>query len=205
MLATVICGVLAAGCASQAELMDDRDWTVASAVETGKWRDIESLFGAEQASAGKHVLRGVRHDLTMAAQTTPDVRCSCMDVVIGTAGNSGKFRWAGEKPRLVNSQLAVAVRTRGAQCPAGVSERRRPSIYAVDQDGPHVIVVIEELEFDRPQALGAVIAQPKPGGSVWLRSRKYRHKRLPYGWTGLRNNMCRLMRHKTTVRPRSGT
>ena len=192
------------GCAAQAEAYDDRDWTVAHGDEGGKWREVEALFGEEaDADNGKHVLQGVRHDLTLAKAAQPTVRCSCMDVVVAPS-TSDKFRWAGERPLAKGTQLAVAVRTDGAKCPDGVPSKRRPSIFAIDAQGPHIIVVIEELTYDRPQALGAVIAQPKPGGSVWLRSRTYRKKRLPYGWTGLTNTMCKV-HTRSVVRPRSGT
>ena len=58
--------------------------------------------------------------------------------------------------------------------------------------GKNVFVVIEELSSARPQALGAVIARPKPGGAVYLRSRKYRKKRLPYAWSNQGKSLCKL-------------
>ena len=58
--------------------------------------------------------------------------------------------------------------------------------------GDDVIVVVEELPFDRPQALGAVIRKPGPRGHVWVRSRRSRKYKLPYARSADRRNMCRV-------------
>lgn len=190
-----VLGLLAiGGCAGQSKFMDDSDWQRAERTTGSRWRDTEQLFrddGSETVSS-KHVLRGVRHDLTMAQKAAADVRCTCMDVVIGTSYGDAKFSWAGERPKVHQNQMALALRTKGARCPEGVRDQRRPSIYAVDTVGKDIVVVVEELSSARPQALGAVISRPKPGGSVYLRSRTYKRKRLPYAWSSRGKSICKL-------------
>ena len=193
-------------CGAKHELYEDKDWTRDHGAEGKAWREVEALFSADESNADRYnyVLRGVRHDLTMSANAKPDSRCTCMDVVLGRPTDK-KFRWAGEVPLIGKEQLVVAVRTEQSQCPAGTPETRRPSIRAVDFSKGHVVVVIEELPFDRPQALGAIIQRPKPGGSLFLRARKYRKIVLPYGHSGLTNATCKLYtRPRQRVRPRSG-
>jgi len=194
-------------CGAKHELYEDKDWTQEHGSEGKAWREVEALFSAEESDADRYnyVLRGVRHDLTMSANAKPDARCTCMDVVVGKPTDRKRFRWAGEVPLIGREQLVVAVRTEQSKCPVGTPETRRPSIRAVDVSAEHVVVVIEELPFDRPQALGAIVQRPKPGGSLFLRARKYRKLVLPYGYTGATNATCKLYtRSKSRLRPRSG-
>jgi hypothetical protein len=152
--------------------------------------EVESLSGAqEQAEVDnkRYELRGVRHDLMMAANAQAESRCSCIDVVVGRPGQ-GKFRWAGERPAVSPNHLVVAFRTKGSQC-ADAPKNRRPSIQAVDQQGNDVIVVIEELTFDRPQALGAIVRKPNADGGLFVRPAS---KSVPYARSANRVGKCRV-------------
>jgi hypothetical protein len=178
----------ATGCAAQGEHFDDRDWTKDHGIQTGAWREVETLFGEEERDSDQNnALRGVRLDLTMTAKATPDTRCHCLDVVIGQPTEK-KFAWAGPKPNVGSQQMALAIRTEGSKCTLPDGVRRRPSIQAVDTNGRDVIVVIEELPYDRPQALGAVIQKPHPEGRLYVRSRRFKNVVLPYAHQGLAQN-----------------
>ncbi len=168
------------GCGAKQDQFEDVDWTKEPAPKQNSWREAQSLFQAAESDAdlGNFELRGVRLDLTMSSQAKPDVRCSCVDAVVGALGD-GKFSWAGERPLVSGKNMLFAFRTEGSQCGTqGV--QRRPSIYAVDVRGRDVFVVLEELGTDRPQARGAIIRRPDPGGSVYIRPRRYRKQKLPY-------------------------
>lgn len=169
------------GCAAQSQHHDDRDWTKDHGIQTGAWREVENLFGAEESDVDRYdaTPRGVRHDLTYATNAEPDTQCNCLDVVIGRP-SEGKFAWAGGKPKISQNHLVIALKTDGSKCSLPDGTPRRPSIQAVDISGDDVIVVIEELPFDRPQALGAVIQKPRPDGNLWVRPRKYKNRVLPY-------------------------
>ncbi len=168
-------------CAGQGQHHDDRDWTKDHGIQTGAWREVETLFGAEERDVDRYKAtpRGVRHDLTFANNTEPDTRCNCVDVVIGRVDDT-KFAWAGRKPKLSHEHITVAIKTSGSKCSLPDGTPRRPSIQAVDVRGRDVIVVIEELPYDRPQALGAVVQKPGPEGNLWIRAKKYKHRTLPY-------------------------
>ena len=112
----------------------------------------------------------MRPALTLSKSALADVRGGCLDVGVGS-GRSPKFRWAGEPPSVSRQSLVLALRPGAGSCSQGVAFRR-PSIQAVDASDRNVVVVIEELPFERPQALGAVIGKPRPGGGVYLRAAK---------------------------------
>jgi len=186
-------GALTLGCAARSEFREDADWTKDSPQEGGKWREVESLFDAAESQAERpdQSLRGVRHDLTVAAGQEPLKRCSCLDVVVGRP-QDGKFRWAGRRPSISHKNIIVAIRTEGSQC-LGVGPNRRPSIQAVDVEGRDVIVVVEELPLNRPQALGAIVRKPRPGGSIFVRSRKFKKTKLPYAQSNEIHGMCKIV------------
>lgn len=196
--AVLLAAVGCLSCATQNKFLDDQDWSRDAALEGGKWRDTQSLFksGETDADRYKHTLRGVRQDLTLAKSAEATARCPCIDVAVGRPGKAG-FRWAGEKPVIAPDEEVVAVRTDGSECSDGASQRR-PSIRAVDVSDGDVTVVIEELPFDRPQALGAIIARPRPGGTLYVRARRrvlYREDKgqaLPYGREGLLKHRCKV-------------
>ncbi len=178
------------GCAAQSQHHDDRDWTKDHGIQTGAWREVETLFSLEDSDADQYdaTPRGVRHDLTFAANAEPDTRCHCIDVVVGNA-NEGKFAWAGSKPRVSQKNLLVALKTDGSKCSLPEGTPRRPSIQAVDIVGQDVVIVIEELPYDRPQALGAVVQKPGPEGNLYVRPRKYKNRVLPYA-RGVQTSQC---------------
>jgi hypothetical protein len=184
---------LSLGCAARNDFREDSDWTRDPGAEGGKWREVESLFDAADGEADRpdQSLRGVRHDLSMASNQTPDIRCSCLDVVVGRP-HDAKFRWAGQRPSTSHKNLAVAFRTEGSQC-AGASPNRRPSIQAVDVDGRDVIIVVEELPYNRPQALGAIVRRPRPGGALYVRSRQFKKTKLPYAQSSQIHGMCKVV------------
>ncbi|MEM9692810.1 MAG: hypothetical protein AAGA56_09715, partial [Myxococcota bacterium] len=93
--------------------------------------------------------------------------------------------------RISPEAIVLALRTDNSLCPNG-REGRRPSIQAVDVQGDNVVVVVEELGRDRPQALGAIIKKPGPGGSVYVRPRRYRKRKLPYAHSADRYDRCRI-------------
>jgi hypothetical protein len=187
VLLTIGC-LAAVGCGGSKEFIDDPNWTKEPGAEGGNWRETESLFTPEESDPDRFdtELPGVRHDVSLGSASQPNVRCSCLDVGVGRP-QEPKFKWAGELPLVGKENEVFAIRTQGANCPQGTSSVRRPSIRAVDKSGRDVVVVVEELPFGRPQALGAVIAKPKPGGSLYVRGRKRRlYKQdtggaVPYG------------------------
>jgi len=190
------------GCGAQSPYLEDQEWSRDRGNETGAWRDTESLFNTGRATKTdyRYVLRGVRHDLTMAKKAEPTKRCSCLDVVVGRPRDK-KFRWISEIPLVSTDQFVVAVRTEGTKCPEGTREQRlrRPSIQAVDAVGKHTVVVVEELPTDRPQALGAIVRKPLPGGSLFVRPR-FRH--LPYAHSHIDYLACKVFTRPGTVETR---
>ncbi len=195
----VMAAGLGTGCARQVDVYDEKDWVRDETARTTAWRDVESLFGkAPQQVGGKATtLRGVRHDLMMPKTDKPDARCSCLDVVVGEAGDR-RLRWQAGVPVMGPGELAFAMRTEGSSCAADAPTHRRPSIFAVDRDGANVIVVVEELPLDRPQALGAILERPGPGGALYVRSRPQKGKSLVYahGPAGA-GGMCKVLGRAT--------
>lgn len=184
------------GCGAQSENFDDRDWTkdhgIQSPGDGEAWREVETLFGADESDVDRfeHSLRGVRHDLTLKREGKPDTRCTCLDVAIGDPRDP-RFHWAGARPQISGKNMVVAVRTEGSACKS-VHEDRRPSIMAVDTKNGDVVVVIEELTYDRPQALGAIIKKPSLNGELYVRSQTYKNKKLPYAVTHSGKSLCRV-------------
>ncbi len=181
------------GCGAQSENFDDRDWTKDSGLQSGAWREVETLFSASESDADRYnrSLRGVRHDLTLRSGGEPTTRCTCLDVAVGRPSDP-RFAWAEKRPNLSDKNLVFALRTEGSNCPNGPA-RRRPSIRAVEERRGNVTVVIEELSYDRPQALGAVIPKPSANGALYVRAGdKKRHQRLPYAATVQGSNVCRI-------------
>lgn len=180
------------GCGASSENYDDKDWTTKRGVESGAWREVESMTPEEETDpqAANHSLRGVRHDLMMAPSANADARCNCVDIVIGTP-REPKFAWAGERPSISAEHMIIALRTEGSACTGG-TDKRRPSIHAVDQKGNDVIVVIEELGFNRPQALGAIIKKPGPNGALYVRAHRIKGVSVPYAASTEQGGMCRV-------------
>jgi hypothetical protein len=185
----------ALGCAKPPDLYEDRDWSKQAGSQGSAWREVESLFPVEPIDTKRDdsTLRGVRLDLTMAKDAAIEARCSCLDVTVGPAPDA-RFRWSADIPVLSPEQIAVAVRTEGSNCGVADGVGRRPSIYAVDEANGNTIVVIEELASDRPQALGAVVQLPAPGHSLFVRSRRYKDRVLPYAQGPVETSaMCKVM------------
>ncbi len=188
VLAATVCF---GGCGGRQQQFTDHDWTKEPVPEQAAWREAQSLFRATESDAGQsnYELAGVRLDLTKVPEAPADVRCPCIDAVVGTAGD-GKFRWAGERPTISGKHLLFAFTTEGSQCSTAIAGASlRPSIQAVDTRGGNVVVVLEELAADRPQALGAIIPRPAPGGAVYVRPRRVRKRPLPYAQS-VRGKMC---------------
>lgn len=201
-IALVIAIAALGACRSQGQFLEDQDWTKDRGVESGMWRDSEALFGTDpNSSLAGRTLRGVRQDLTLKDKVEVTARCNCMDVVVGRPQDP-RFRWAGQRPTVAPTEEVVAVRTRGSLCSGIKHKSRRPSIRGVDVQGSDVTIVIEELPYDRPQALGAIVARPRPGGTLFLRPRKrvlYREDRggtLPYGKSGVTSARCTIYARK---------
>jgi hypothetical protein len=184
--------VAAFGCGGQSKFMEDEEWSREPGPDGGAWRDEEKLSGPKPATpeAAAHELNGVRLDLTLGPKAQPNAHCSCLDVMVGQAQDAG-FQWGPEVPTLSAEQMVIALRTEGAQCPAGTPAApiRRPSIRGVERSGADVIVVIEELPVGRPLALGVVTTMPGPGGSVYLRPADHR---LPYAVAPGARELCKI-------------
>lgn len=131
------------------------------------------------ASSASRLLLGVRPDLALAAAGPGAGRCPCLAVEIGSPSDA-KFVWQAGAPASGPGAIAIAVSSRGVECPGGDPDesKRRPSISAVDVEGNDVVVEIEELPDGPPLASGALIPEPGPGGSVYVRGRT---KSVPYG------------------------
>jgi hypothetical protein len=93
-------------------------------------------------------------------------------VVVGSPSDA-TFQWQAGAPKVGAGALAIAVSSRGVDCPGGEPDetKRRPSISAVDVEGSDVVVEIEELPDGAPLASGALIPEPGPGGSIYVRGR----------------------------------
>lgn len=126
-------------------------------------------------------LLGVRPDLALSASAPKTARCPCLSVEVGAATDP-MFQWQAGPPQTTPRSLAIAVSSRGVECPGGEQDdtKRQPSISAVDIEGNDVIVEIEELREGPPLASGALIPEPGPGGAVYVRPRG---KKLPYART----------------------
>ena len=207
LLAVMLAAVGCLSCATQNKFLDDQDWSQDAGPEGGRWRGTQSLFmdGTSDADRFRYTLRGVRQDLTLAKSAKTTSSCPCLDIAVGRPRDA-RFRWAGQRPAIAREEEVVAIRTEGSTC-SSKSGERRPSIRAVDVDNGDVTVVIEELPFDRPQALGAIVARPRPGGTLYVRSRRrvlYREDRgrsLPYGRTGLLKHRCKVYTRGAPPRP----
>ncbi|MBI5531532.1 MAG: hypothetical protein HY898_02380 [Deltaproteobacteria bacterium] len=91
--------------------------------------------------------------------------CSCVAAAYGYPGDEA-FKWRGVPPKVANDALVVAIGTNGVPCD---KQGPGPSIHAIDRDGEDVIVVLEEWNQARPQALGAIIPNPGANGHIYLR------------------------------------
>jgi hypothetical protein len=196
--------LVASGCAAQSDQFDDRDWTKDNGIQSGAWREVETLFGdaATDRLKDDFTLRGVRHDVSLGGAAAPDTRCTCLDVAVGAADDP-RFEWAEERPKVAPDQIVVAMRTEGSQC-QNQPERRRPSIRGVELKGEDVIVTVEELALDRPQALGAVVRKPGPRGRLWFRPALKGKVHVPYARGAVAPFMCIIdttaMHHQNTRR-----
>ena len=186
-------GAVVFGCGAQSENFDDQDWTKDHGLQSGAWREVETLFSAAESDADRYnqSLPGVRQDLTLRGGTDPSTRCTCLDVAIGSP-NDPRFAWADVRPTVSSKTMVLAISTEGSNCPSG-PDKRRPSIQAVEQRGANVTVVIEELGYDRPQALGAIIPKPGAEGALYVRAASSKQLKLPYAATVHGNNICRVV------------
>jgi len=131
---------------------------------------------------------GVARRLTLApAKRAPT--CQCVAVMVGT-GDEPAFQWHGEKPDVGLDAMVIAISSEGIECE---HRGRGPSIAAIDRQGNDVVVVLEEFQNTRPMAMGAIIPNPGPDGTVYVRARG----RTPYGRPigegyGKRRNLCKV-------------
>jgi len=187
LVGLTLLGACTVGCGAQSQNFDDKDWTKEHGIETAPYREVESLFSDQESNADqfKFSLNGVRHDLTLKSSAKPTTRCTCLDVAIGRPGDP-RFVWAGKRPKVSGKDMVIAMRTDGSKCPHG-AEDRRPSIQGVDTRGDDVTVIVEELTFDRPQALGAIIVKPGHKGRLYVRAAS---NALPYARAKTGPNIC---------------
>jgi len=131
--------------------------------------------------------------------------CSCVAAAVGYPGND-EFKWRGEPPKVADDGLVVAIGTDGIQCD---KQGPGPSIHAIDRDGDDVIVVLEDWQQARPQALGAIVPNPGANGHVYLRTHG---KNGIYGrplaaGDGHHHNLCRIGQGKgvanVTIAPKN--
>ena len=144
---------------------------------------------------------GVARRLTLRSNTPPpddpypdhlqrDPRtatCECVAALVGS-GREPDFDWHGERPGIGPDALVVAISAEGIPC---ARKGRGPSIAAIDRDGDNVVVVLEEFKDSRPIALGAIIPNPGPHGSVFLRARGNAFYGRPSSNQGYRN-LCKI-------------
>lgn len=187
-LAALAVSAAAAACGGSQQTASDLNWTPEENEEDKRhsFRETEALeandappnVGPIDQGAAPRALVGVRPDLSLSASAPGAARCSCLMVDIG-APSDPKFQWQGGAPNAGPGALAIAVSSRGIDCPGGDPDetKRRPSISAVDVEGNDVVVEIEELPDGPPLAAGALLPQPGPFGSVYIRPRS---KGLPY-------------------------
>ena len=133
---------------------------------------------------------GVRHDLLLSPAVPHTEACSCLAIAVGSLGDK-RFAWQNGAPPNENDLMAVAMSAHGVTCPGGPADenQRRPSISAVDREGPDVIIEVEELPPGRPLATGAVFLKPGVTGGVYVRSRS---RRLPYAQP-VGERLCRIL------------
>lgn len=153
--------------------------------------DSESFDSAMEAPPPPPVLHteyfGVARRLTLRpAQRTAS--CKCVAAVVGP-GHHQEFEWHGDKPNVGPDALVVAISADGIECE---QKGRGPSIAAIDRQGRDVVVVLEEFKDTRPIALGAIIPNPGPGGSVYLRARGKAPYGRPEGPGFGRGNLCKV-------------
>lgn len=168
----------AAACGGDQRRAADADWTPDPADADHPLHATESLDEPEPAelreaqAKAPTALVGVRPDLSLASGGEPSARCACLAVEIGSPRDP-KFQWQAGAPTAGADALAIAVSARGVECAGGDPDetRRRPSISAVDVEGSDVVIEIEELPDGAPLAAGALIPQPGPGGSIYVRGR----------------------------------
>lgn len=176
--------VMAASCGGQQQLGSDMSFTPdqdpneRSGFEAGEDEAVNALPPPAADPASSLPLLGVRPDLALSPSAPQTARCACLSVEIG-APSDAKFQWQTGVPKTGAGALAIAVSSRGVECPGGEPDdtKRRPSISAVDIEGSDVIVEVEELPDGPPLASGALIPEPGPGGSVYVRGRS---KSVPY-------------------------
>jgi hypothetical protein len=123
--------------------------------------------------------------------------CSCVAAAVGYPGND-EFKWRGVPPKVADDGLVVAIGTDGIQCD---KQGPGPSIHAIDRSGDDVIVVLEDWQQARPQALGAIIPNPGGNGHVYLRAHgKGGIYGNPLGaGEGPHKNLCRIGQGKGTA------
>lgn len=171
-----------AGCAPGGQYRSDSDWTTDEQTRLHGVGEPEDLTGARGSSGAPdlhHEWVGVRHDIIIAPNHPRVARCNCLAVEVGRPEEQ-KFRWQGNvPPDFPGDKLAVAISTRGVDCPGGNADetKRRPSISAIDQRGSDIVIEVEELPTGRPVASGAIVRHPQGDGGIYVRAKS---KKLPY-------------------------
>ena len=129
---------------------------------------------------------GIARRMTLRpAQRT--ATCSCVAAVEGS-GDDPNFEWYGDKPDIGPDALVVGVSAEGIPCE---HRGRGPSIAAVDREGQDVVIVLEEFKDTRPIAAGAIIPNPGPSGSIYLRAQGKAPYGRPEAGRGLRG-LCKI-------------
>ncbi|MRG92359.1 hypothetical protein [Polyangium spumosum] len=187
-LSFVLVFALSLGCGGEQHSPANPDgWSEVLVDPTGQpLRRTEKLSELDQAptpltgvgGATPPTEKRVRHDVSLTKDAPRQAVCSCLAVVVGEPGDP-RFSWRSEAPKLGADVAVVAVSGKGVPCPGQAEDApRRPSIAGVEQDGADVVVIIEELSPGRPQASGAVVPRPGPGGAVYV---KPKGPKVPYG------------------------
>ncbi|MDI1479783.1 hypothetical protein [Polyangium sp. y55x31] len=185
-LSSVLVLALAMGCGGEQNSPANSGWSQDLGDPTGQpLRRTETLSEPEQPPAPlagpvatPPTEKRVRHDVMIAKDAPHAATCSCLAVVVGEPGDP-RFTWQAQVPQLGGDVTVVAVSGKGVPCPGMAEDApRRPSIAAVEQEGADVVLTIEELSPGRPQASGAVVPRPGPGGAVYV---KPKGPKVPYG------------------------
>ncbi|MDC3956109.1 hypothetical protein KEG38_19765 [Polyangium jinanense] len=185
-LSSVLVLALAVGCGGEQNSPANSGWSQDLGDPTGQpLRRTETLSELDQPPAPltgttttPPTEKRVRHDVMIAKDAPHAATCSCLAVVVG-APQDPRLTWQAQVPKLGGDVAVVAVSAKGVPCPGMAEDApQRPSIAAVEQEGADVVLTIEELSPGRPQASGAVVPRPGPGGAVYV---KPKGPKVPYG------------------------
>jgi hypothetical protein len=128
--------------------------------------------GAQDALAGKLILIGARHDVTVKpGSPTP---CQCLSVVLGQPSDPNLVWKKGPPKTNPHEQIVLGLSSKGIACP---EQGPGASYMGHIEEGPNIIVTVEPFVEGVPLTEGAILPLPKEGGQVYIQP----HGEIPYG------------------------